>query len=588
MRLWIPALALLLAALPQPALAWWKTEWPYRKALTVDTSPTGINVSGAVGRTLVLVRLHSGNFTFNEALENGADLRFVASDDKTPLAYHIENFDAQTGVANIWVSLPTVSGGEKATIFMYYGNKSAPAAQDVPGSFDSDYVAAFHFNEKPGEATRDKTANGNNASNAPAGINSASIIGPGARFAPGGAITIPDAPSLAIEAGKPFSFSAWVKADALAPAQALLRRGAVTIGLAGGYPYVDGAGARVQATTPVTQGQWAHVAVTADGTDIKIFVNGVEAGAAKAALPALTGALSIGGADDAPFTGELDEVRLSKVARNPAEIMASAVNQGSADKLLAFGQDEEQGGGADVFLFVAKETPFLDWVVIGVCLVMLAIATLVMWTKAAYINRVVKANTLFKKRFNQMHEDLVSLDEMPDVGGPFTTLWPAAPLYQLHPPGTAARGRRRAGAAPRPLSAEAIEAMRSAVDAQVVTENQRFDKWMVLLTIAIAGGPFIGLLGTVLGVMKTFGGVAMAGDVNINAIAPGIAAALLATIAGLACAIPALFGYNYLNSRITALSDEMRVFVDRLITRLAEMQAERSYDAPPPAKLAAE
>jgi biopolymer transport protein ExbB len=71
-----------------------------------------------------------------------------------------------------------------------------------------------------------------------------------------------------------------------------------------------------------------------------------------------------------------------------------------------------------------------------------------------------------------------------------------------------------------------------------------------------------------------FGGVAMAGDVNVNAIAPGIAAALLATIAGLTCAIPALFGYNYLNGRISALADQMRVFIDRLITRLAEMQAD--------------
>ena len=69
---------------------------------------------------------------------------------------------------------------------------------------------------------------------------------------------------------------------------------------------------------------------------------------------------------------------------------------------------------------------------------------------------------------------------------------------------------------------------------------------MVLLTIAISGGPFLGLLGTVVGVMITFAAIAAAGDVNINAIAPGISAALLATVAGLAVAIPALFGYNYL------------------------------------------
>jgi biopolymer transport protein ExbB len=93
---------------------------------------------------------------------------------------------------------------------------------------------------------------------------------------------------------------------------------------------------------------------------------------------------------------------------------------------------------------------------------------------------------------------------------------------------------------------------------------------MVLLTIAISGGPFLGLLGTVTGVMITFAAIAAAGDVNVNAIAPGIAAALVATVAGLAVAIPSLFGYNYLASRIRAMTGQMVVFCDELVTRLAE------------------
>jgi biopolymer transport protein ExbB len=93
---------------------------------------------------------------------------------------------------------------------------------------------------------------------------------------------------------------------------------------------------------------------------------------------------------------------------------------------------------------------------------------------------------------------------------------------------------------------------------------------MVLLTIAIAGGPFIGLLGTVIGVMVTFAAVAAAGDVNVNAIAPGIAAALAATVAGLGVAIPALFGYNYLLTRIRDVTADMRVFTDELVTRIGE------------------
>jgi biopolymer transport protein ExbB len=98
---------------------------------------------------------------------------------------------------------------------------------------------------------------------------------------------------------------------------------------------------------------------------------------------------------------------------------------------------------------------------------------------------------------------------------------------------------------------------------------------MVWLTIAISGGPFLGLLGTVVGVMITFAAIAAAGDVNVNAIAPGIAAALLATVAGLGVAIPALFGYNYLTSRMKTISSDMQIFVDEFVTRIAESYGER-------------
>ena len=120
------------------------------------------------------------------------------------------------------------------------------------------------------------------------------------------------------------------------------------------------------------------------------------------------------------------------------------------------------------------------------------------------------------------------------------------------------------------ITSESIEAIRASMDATLVRENQRLSKSMVLLTIAISGGPFLGLLGTVVGVMITFAAIAAAGDVNVNAIAPGIAAALLATVTGLFVAIPALFGYNYLLIRNKNVTANMRVFVDEFVTRLAE------------------
>jgi biopolymer transport protein ExbB len=109
------------------------------------------------------------------------------------------------------------------------------------------------------------------------------------------------------------------------------------------------------------------------------------------------------------------------------------------------------------------------------------------------------------------------------------------------------------------------------MDATLVRENQKLSNNMVLLTISISGGPFLGLLGTVVGVMITFAAIAASGDVNINAIAPGISAALLATVAGLAVAIPALFGYNYLLTRAKNVTANMQVFVDEFVARISEI-----------------
>jgi biopolymer transport protein ExbB len=132
-------------------------------------------------------------------------------------------------------------------------------------------------------------------------------------------------------------------------------------------------------------------------------------------------------------------------------------------------------------------------------------------------------------------------------------------------------GLTSAGArAVKTLTPQAIEAIRATMDATLVRMTQKLQAQMVLLTIAISGGPFLGLLGTVVGVMITFAAIAASGDVNVNAIAPGIAAALVATVAGLGVAIPALFGYNYLISRIKDLTNDMQVFIDEFVTKMAE------------------
>ena len=223
-------LVLTMGTWASPAAAWWQKDWAYRKAVTVDTSPSGVNVSGPIGRTLVLVRLHSGNFTFTDALENGADIRFVDSDDKNPLPYHIESFDAKNGVATVWVSLPVLNGGEKKQIWLYFGNKNAPVGEDVKGSFDPDYTLAYHFSEGPGQPTEDKTANGNNA-DAPATTAEGSLAGSGLRLLGNVPVSIKNSPSLEWKAGQPLTLSTWIKPGALQPNAIVFSRGEGADGL---------------------------------------------------------------------------------------------------------------------------------------------------------------------------------------------------------------------------------------------------------------------------------------------------------------------------------------------------------------------
>jgi biopolymer transport protein ExbB len=146
---------------------------------------------------------------------------------------------------------------------------------------------------------------------------------------------------------------------------------------------------------------------------------------------------------------------------------------------------------------------------------------------------------------------------------------------RIDPPGGAAPMRSVgaaavAGADDVNLSVQTLGAIQSSINGGLVRENHKLNSQMVLLTISISGGPFLGLLGTVVGVMITFAAIAAAGDVNVNAIAPGIAAALLATVAGLGVAIPALFGYNYLATRIKKVNADMQVFVEEFMAKTAE------------------
>ena len=99
-------------------------------------------------------------------------------------------------------------------------------------------------------------------------------------------------------------------------------------------------------------------------------------------------------------------------------------------------------------------------------------------------------------------------------------------------------------------------------------EAMGLEKGMIVLSTAVAGGPFIGLLGTVWGVMETFSGIANAGGASITAMAPGVAGALICTVVGLLVAIPAMFSYNFMVTSIRAITQELDGFGARYANQI--------------------
>jgi biopolymer transport protein ExbB len=210
---------------------------------------------------------------------------------------------------------------------------------------------------------------------------------------------------------------------------------------------------------------------------------------------------------------------------------------------------------------------------------MLVVSIIVMISKTIYISRLDAANQQFIRAFASVGPEIATLRETPGMQRAALLRLYRIGMEELRrridPPGGAAPMRSVgaaavAGADDVNLSVQTLGAIQSSINGGLVRENHKLNSQMVLLTISISGGPFLGLLGTVVGVMITFAAIAAAGDVNVNAIAPGIAAALLATVAGLGVAIPALFGYNYLATRIKKVNADMQVFVEEFMAKTAE------------------
>ncbi len=588
------------------AQAWWNPEWTIRKKVTADTTPAGGAITDPVGTSVVLVRLFDGNFQFGSAKEDGGDIRFIAADDKTVLKYHLERFDSLLYEAYAWVKVPDVAPGAQTTFWLYYGNANAEPANDPKGTYDADTALVYHFSETG--APVDSSSGGNSAEG-PGTPATGSLIAGGLRLTGATGVTIPGSPSLAWTEGSALTWSAWIKPTALQPGGILFSRRdgdrGLIIGVDNGVPFVEAIGAagtqRSNAGEPLEINAWRHLAVVATGAQIVVSLDGERYATANTVLPALNSPSSLGKdtvtvGDRVGFVGELDELQISKAMRPPGWLKLSAVTQGNADKaakLLTFADDEtaEGGGGhggqgelaehLTLIKDISKSLTFDGWVVIVLCAILAVIGWGVAIAKFLYLNKVSKATTAFLKQWEHLSSDLTALDHSDEesiksMGGTANSkamkLMRQSPLYHIYHIGSVEIRHRLDNAREgfTGLSGRSIAAIKTTLDGGLVREIQRLNSNLVFLTIGIAGGPYLGLLGTVIGVMITFAVIAKSGEVEVNSIAPGIAGALLATVAGLVVAIPALFAYSYISSRIKDAISDMQVFIDEFVAKIAE------------------
>lgn len=551
--LWLTVLA------GQPAQAWWNDQWTTRTRVDFDTTSPGL--ASPQSGIVLPIRLHSGNFDFGAAQPEGQDLRVIAGDDKTPLPFEVERFDGINELAVLWVRLPTLKVGNGVNVIhVYAGNAKATVEGRAP-VFAEGHGAVFHFSESDGPAV---DAAGGARTGTPVIREINGLLASSARM-DGTAISVPSSERLKVPSGGPLTISMWIKPDVMPPGRVtLMALGPLGIGLDGRSLTANVDGKRM-AGGDLPPSAWTHVALAAAGTTATLYVNGKPAATLDVPIPSIDGPVVLGSG----YKGLIDELQIATAPRDEGWMRLAVAAQGGDGSFGTSAKESLDGAGAEggqvgYIGVLVKHLTVDAWVVIVILAGMFVIAAWVMVTKLVMVVRMAKANDRFIKRFRTLKVE----------DGEIKGRYGDSPLYRLYRNGMGELDKRLS-AGTLELSGASFNAIKAALDADLVRESHRLNDRMVLLTIAISGGPFLGLLGTVVGVMITFAAIAAAGDVNVNAIAPGIAAALLATVAGLGVAIPSLFGYNYLAAKIKNLSSDMQIFVDEFVTRAAEAHGQR-------------
>ncbi len=202
-----------------------------------------------------------------------------------------------------------------------------------------------------------------------------------------------------------------------------------------------------------------------------------------------------------------------------------------------------------------------------VILVVLALFSIFAWYmmvfKGLQMRRAKKLNQYFDSEFRAQKEVLGIFDRRLEVFG--------CPFFAVYQEGCVeldARLKSGGGQRQPRLTLKGMEHIKRTLESAVARESIKLEAGLILLASAVSGGPFLGLLGTVWGVMDTFAMVGQQQSAALETMAPGVSAALITTVAGLVVAIPSMFGYNYLVHRLRVQTVELDNFAQELVTKM--------------------
>ena len=195
--------------------------------------------------------------------------------------------------------------------------------------------------------------------------------------------------------------------------------------------------------------------------------------------------------------------------------------------------------------------------IVKIVIFMLVLASIWCWT--IIIDKVIRLRRLRGKanRFEEAFWSGGSLEDLYDrlnerPGDPMASLFVAAMREWRR---SVDRGMQ--GATSRQSLRQRLERV---MDISIMRDMEGLERHMIFLASTGSAAPFIGLFGTVWGIMQSFSAIGSYGSADIAVVAPGISAALTTTAAGLAAAIPAVVAYNYLQTRVRGLAGRMEDF----------------------------